>query len=74
MTGEYRGATNFVEIRFGRQRTNGDCMEDGVNHLYRSRFFPARLAGYSVTMLVCQEDLGVMEGKRRAVMESFTEQ
>lgn len=73
-TGEFRGPLNFVEMRFRRQISPGSCVEDGITHLYRSRFFPARLTGYSVTMTVCQEDLATMEQKRNTVMESFMEE
>ena len=73
-TGEFRGAINFVEIRFRRQISPDSCVEDGITHLYRSRYFPARMTGYSVTMTVCQEDLATMEQKRNTVMESFKEE
>ena len=73
-TGQFRGATNYVQIEFKRQRTPEACVEDGVIHLYRSRFFSARMKGFAVTMAVCEEDLAGLEAKRTTAMESFTEE
>ena len=72
--GEFITAGNAVIITFDRRKTSGDCTEDGITHLLRSKFFPERSIGYAVTMSVCQEDLGKWEETRRTMMESFAEQ
>ena len=48
-------------------------MEDGITHLLRSRFFPKRSMGYSVTVVLCQEDLQKWQEIRDRMIESFTE-
>ena len=73
-TGEFRDATNYVQIIFERRKTADACVEHAVSHLYRSRFFPVRLKGFSVTMTICKEDLGALGPKREIILESFAEQ
>ena len=66
-------AGHAVITTFDRRKTATDCTEDGITHLLRSRFFPKRSMGYSVTVTLCQEDLQKWEEIRRKMMESFTE-
>ena len=46
ISGEFRGATNFVHQEFRRRGKPSSCVENVVSHFYRSRFFPARLTGF----------------------------
>ena len=71
--GEFIPAGHAVMSTFDRRKTPESCMEDGITHLLRSRFFPKRSMGYSVTVTLCQEDLEKWEGIRGRMMESFTE-
>ena len=48
-------------------------MEDGITNLLRSRFFPKRSTGYSVTITLCQEDLERWDETRTLMLNSFTE-
>ena len=72
--GEFLPAGHAVIITFDRRKTPEDCTEDGITHLIRSKLFPERSMGYSITMTVCQEDLAAWERTREAMMGSFTEQ
>ena len=71
--GEFLPAGNAVITTFDRRKTAADCTEDGITYLLRSRFFPKRNMGYSVTVTLCQEYLGRWEQIRDRMMESFTE-
>ena len=72
-TGEYRESTNYVELRFRRQREPGSCLEEVVTHLYRSRYFPAKLRGYAVTMSICDYSLKDYSDTRETVLSGFRE-
>ena len=71
--GGFIPAGNAVIATFDRRKTPESCMEDAVTHLLRSRFFPKRSMGYSVTVTLCQEDLQKWEEIRTLMMDSFTE-
>ena len=71
--GEFQPAGNVVITTFDRRKTPGSCTEDGITYLLRSRFFPKRSMGYSVTVTLCQEDLEKWEEIRERMMASFTE-
>ena len=71
--GEFRGATNYIHLEFRRKETSSSCTESGVSHLYRSRFFPARLSGYAVTMSICEDSLRRYGPVREPVLSSFEE-
>ena len=71
--GRYRGAVNYVEIRYVRRVTAASCTEDVVTHLYRSREFPARLDGYAVTLSLCQGEAGSKLQAGLISLQSFQE-
>ena len=71
--GGFIPAGHAVITTFDRRKTAADCTEDGITHLLRSRFFPKRSMGYSVTVTLCQEDLQKWKEIRSQMMESFTE-
>ena len=71
--GGFIPAGNAVIATFDRRKTPESCMEDAVTHLLRSRFFPKRSMGYSVTVTLCQEDLQKWGEIRTLMMNSFTE-
>ena len=73
-TGEFRNTINYVQIIFERQKTADACVEHAVTHLYRSRFFPARLKGFAITMTICKEDMDTLGPKRNVLMTTFAEQ
>ena len=71
--GKFRGATNYIELHFERQIGPQDCVQDTITHLYRSRFFPKELSGFSVTIAVCADDLHKLSSKRQTILDSFAE-
>ena len=73
ISGEFRGGTNYIHQEFRRREGPTSCIEDVVSHLYRSRFFPARLQGFVVTMSICEDSLRNYGPSRESVMASFEE-
>ena len=71
--GKFMPVGHAVITTFDRRKTPESCTEDGITHLLRSRFFPKRSMGYSVTVTLCQEDLQKWKGIRDQMMASFTE-
>ena len=71
--GGYVPAGNAVISTFDRRKKPESCTEDGITHILRSKFFPKRSMGYSLTMTLCQEDLDRWQEPRTLMMESFTE-
>ena len=71
--GEFIPAGNAVITTFDRRKTPESCTEDGITYILRSRFFPKRSMGYSVTVTLCQEDLDKWDEIRDQMMASFTE-
>ena len=71
--GDFIPAGNAVITTFDRRKTPESCTEDGITHLLRSKFFPKRSMGYSLTVTLCQEDLDRWQKTRALMMESFTE-
>ena len=71
--GQFLPAGNAVITTFDRRKTAADCTEDGITHLLRSKFFPKRSMGYSLTVTLCQEDLQKWQEIRGRMMASFTE-
>ena len=72
-TGEYRESTNYVHLEYRRQQEPDSCVEDVVTHLYRSRYFPAKLRGYAVTMSICDYSLEEYSDTRETVLSGFRE-
>ena len=73
IAGEFRGATNYILQEFRRKETPSSCVESGVSHIYRSRFFPAREKGFIVTMSICEDSLRNYGSQREWVLSSFQE-
>ena len=73
ISGEFRGATNYVHIEFRRKETPTSCPENAVSHLYRSRYFPAKLNGFVVTMSICEDSLRRYGPVRESILSSFQE-
>lgn len=73
VTGEFRGGINYVHLEFRRQVNPGDCVENVVTHLYRSRYFPAKLQGFAVSMSICEDNLRRYDEQREATLNSFAE-
>ena len=71
--GEFQGAINYIHQEFRRKETASSCTENGVSHLYRSRFFPVRLNGFVVTMSICEDSLRRYGPVRETVLTSFEE-
>lgn len=71
--GEFRGAINFIHQEFRRQENAGSCVENAVSHMYRSRYFPARLKGFVVTMSICDHSIRAFGPSRESILESFEE-
>ncbi len=73
ISGEFRGATNYVHIEFQRKETPASCPENAVSHIYRSRYFPAKLNGFVVTMSICEDSLRRYGPVRESILSSFQE-
>ena len=73
ISGEFRDATNFIHQEFRRREDPGNCIENAVSHIYRSRFFPAKLKGFVVTMSICEDSLRTYGPFRESVLSSFEE-
>ncbi len=71
--GEFRGATNFIHQEFRRRETSSSCIENAVSHIYRTRFFPAELEGFVVTMSICEDSLRTYGSIRESILSSFEE-
>ena len=71
--GEFRGAINFIHQEFRRQENADGCVESAVSHMYRSKYFPARLRGFIVTMSICEHSIRTYEAGRGLILESFAE-
>ena len=72
-SGGFIPAGNAVISTFDRRKAPSDCMEDGITYLLRSKYFPKRSMGYSVTSTICQTDLPTWETLRQKMIDSFTE-
>ena len=73
ISGEFRGATNFVRIEFRRQISTGSCVENVVTELYRSRYFPKKLQGFAVSLSICEDSLRQFAQQRDSILSSFQE-
>ena len=66
-------AGNAVVSTFERRKNADSCTEDGITQLIRSRFFPKRSTGYSITVTICRKDLPTWAPIRQQMLDSFTE-
>ena len=63
----------YVHLEYRRQKAPGDCEESVVIHLHRSRYFPARLKGFAITMSICEASIERYGPLRELVLASFEE-
>ena len=71
--GEFRGGINYVHQEFRRRENPGSCIENAVSHMYRSRYFPARMQGFIITMSICEDSLRTYGPSRESTLSSFEE-
>lgn len=63
----------YLILRFARRKSPTDCPESGEAHIFRSKYVPKSLIGYSLTMAVC-EDIARDLGKEMGILlKSFKE-
>ena len=65
---------DLIEMSFTRRTSVGDCLENGTTHLYRSRDFPNKLAGYAVTVIICDQHRNEWEPHLSDLLRSFSEE
>ena len=71
--GEFRGSINYVHQEFRRRENAGSCVENAVSDMYRSRYFPARMQGFIITMSICEDSLRTYGPSRESILSSFEE-
>ena len=71
--GEFRGGINYVHQEFRRRENSGGCIENAVSHMYRSRYFPARMQGFIITMSICEDSFRTYGPSRESTLSSFEE-
>ena len=71
------GSTNdsgqYLILKFARRKTPNDCKETGEVHIFRSKYVPKRLIGYSLTMATCEDSARRLGLEIGAFLESFKE-
>ena len=60
-------------LKFTRQKSPSDCAETGEAHIFRSKYVPKELFGYSITMATCQPANAVSPQEIRQFLNSFRE-
>ena len=60
-------------LKFTRQKSSSDCAETGEAHIFRSKYIPKKLVGYSITMATCQPTNAVSLQEIRQFLNSFRE-
>ena len=71
--GVFIPAGNAIIATFTRKKDADSCNEDGITYLLRSRYFPVRSMGYSITMTICLSGLARWEQPRDQILDSFRE-
>ena len=73
-TGWFRGTVNYVELRYTRQRTATDCVEQVTTYLLRSSYFPVRARGFAVTAAFCEGTRAETTLRMKNALANFQEQ
>ena len=60
-------------LKFTRKKSPSDCAETGEAHIFRSKYVPKELVGYSLTMATCQPTGGQLSQGKRQFLNSFME-
>ena len=60
-------------LKFTRKKSPSDCAETGEAHIFRSKYVPKELVGYSITMATCQPANAVSPQEIRQFLNSFRE-
>ena len=75
--GQARGETiegrNYIHQEYLWQPSAGDCIYHVVDHVFRSRFYPARDYGFVFRVGFCEQDQHLYEERRRHILASFGE-
>ena len=75
--GAFRGETivgrNYIHQEYLWQPSAGDCIYQVVDHVFRSRFYPARDYGFVFRVGFCEQDQHLYEERRRHILASFEE-
>ena len=60
-------------LKFTRKKSPSDCAETGEAHIFRSKYVPKELVGYSLTMATCQQTGGQLSQEKSQFLNSFME-
>ena len=63
----------YLILQFTRKKSPSDCAEAGEAHIFRSKYVPKELVGYSITMATCQPANAVSPQEIRQFLNSFRE-
>ena len=63
----------YLILQFTRKKSPSDCAEAGEAHIFRSKYVPKELVGYSITMATCQPANAVSLQEIRQFLNSFRE-
>ena len=63
----------LLVLEFTRRKAPADCLETGEAHIFRSKYVPKRLIGFSLTMAICEDSSGELRQEMGAFLKSFKE-
>ncbi len=71
--GETINGRNYVHMEYIWQPRANDCLYHVVEHIFRSRYYPARAYGFAITAGVCENDLLTYDAQREDILKGFKE-
>ena len=71
--GETIKGRNYVHMEYLWQPSSGDCLYQVVDHVFRSRYYPAKDYGFIVTAGFCENQEGLYDESRGYILASFEE-
>ena len=64
---------NYIHMEYLWQPNEGDCLYHVVEHVFRSRFYPARDKGFVIAGGVCENQQVSFDEQRENILRSFRE-
>ena len=71
--GEVIKGRNYIHMEFLLQPSAGDCIYHVVDHVFRSRFYPAKDYGFIFRVGFCEQDQSLYQEGREHILASFEE-
>ncbi len=72
-----KGATvslrNYIHMEYLWQPSASDCLYHVVEHVFRSRYYPAKDYGFVITAGVCESQQALYDEQRKNILSSFDE-